>query len=254
MKRRTAAIGLALAVVLGVAGVAMATTWAEVTRKCPVCETKIQVREVASFGSYIYQWPSRLQMLFWPYTAGAAVHFCKHCHGAWFMGDVDELNPAQKEAIGKKLEKLREEQRAESYDEVPVAYRLKMAAALYGELGENDFFWSHFHRAVGYQLHVAGDAKGAETARGKALKVTERMLAGELDDAQRKELLIVKTSMLYLTGKRDAALESVARAKGITVSESTNLSAEKAKNINEFLGAIVTDLEKHIAKLEPLPH
>lgn len=230
MLKRTAAI-VAIAVV-GWAGIALATTWADATIDCPVCQKEIQVKQVASFGSYIYRWPSRMQMLFWPYTAGSAIYFCKHCHASWFMGDLDKLTPEKRAAITTAISKPRQDQTATEYDQVPVAYRLKMAEVVYQVQGENDFFWSHFHRVRGYHLHVAGDKAGAKAARAKALAVTEKMLADELDQAQRKELLLVKGSMQYLIGKRDAALESLLRAKAVVVSQSTNVSAEKARGIN----------------------
>jgi len=253
MQRSTAIATVTLAVLLGLAGIATATTWAEATIDCPVCQKKIQVKQVASFGSYIYRWPSRLQMLFWPYTDGAAIYFCKHCHAAWFMGDLDDLTPQKRAAITAAVTKVRQDQPDVPYDRIPVAYRLKMAMATYGQLGENDFFWSHFHRVGGYHLQAAGDEAGAKTARIEALAVTERMLAGELDQAQRKELLLVKGSMQYLTGRRDDSLATLAQARAVVVSPSADLPAEKAKGANEFLDEVIDALRGHVEKNEPLP-
>jgi len=242
-----------LAVGIGLAGGALATTWADSETDCPVCRKKVEVMEVASFGSYIYRWPSRLQMIFWPATDGLSFWFCKHCHAAWMMGDLRDLGQAKRDKIEKALAPLRKPQPDVPYNQVPLDYRLAMARAVYGQLDENEFFWSHFHRVRGYHLEGLGQKDAARAARTEALAITEKALAGELDQAQRKELLLVKGAMQYLTGKPDDARETLKTARAAPVEQSTNLSAEKAANIAEFLDEVIDDLVQHVARAEPLP-
>jgi hypothetical protein len=242
-----------LAAGLGLAGLAMATTWADSKIDCPVCQKQIEVKEVASFGTYIYRWASRLQMLFWPFTDDASLYFCRHCHAAWLMGDLQQLTEKQRQQIAKAIEPRRAKQAAVPYTEVPLAYRLDMAELTYQQIGENDFFWNHFYRVKGYHLDAPKTVDEAKRARLKSLEITERMLRGELDQAQHKELLLTKGSMLYLTGKRDAALQTLKRARAAPVEQSTNLSAEKARSIADFLNEIIDELVAHADKNEPLP-
>ena len=80
------------------------------------------------------------------------------------------------------------------------------------------------------------------------------MLGGKLDQAQRKELLLVKGSMQYLTGGRDAALKTLGTARAAPVEQSANLTAEKAEDIKSYLDEVIDELKGHVTKNEPLPH
>ena len=46
-----------------------------------------------SYGSYIYQEPSKLQLIFWPYTDTPAWYSCKKCRLSVFMEDFDKVPP-----------------------------------------------------------------------------------------------------------------------------------------------------------------
>src|SRR5215475_11656326 len=69
----------------------LAITTIEVKVVCPVCRTENEFLEYASWGSYVYHYPSKFQLVFWPYTWSATVYSCKKCHLSVFMWDFREF-------------------------------------------------------------------------------------------------------------------------------------------------------------------
>src|SRR4029079_18355127 len=77
--------------VLAATAPAHATTWVDADVKCPICGTTNQFRQVASYGNYIYSWPSKYQLVFWPQTDGQSLYSCKKCGLSLFMWDFEAL-------------------------------------------------------------------------------------------------------------------------------------------------------------------
>ena len=68
MRRKIEA--LVLIVFLGASLAVLATTWASKDMECPLCGKTTKMEVIASYGSYIYNWPSKHQLIFWPVTTG----------------------------------------------------------------------------------------------------------------------------------------------------------------------------------------
>ncbi len=62
-------IVVVLFVTLGAVNI-LGTTWADKEFVCPVCKTQNTFGVIMSYGTYIYQWPSKYQFIFWPMTRG----------------------------------------------------------------------------------------------------------------------------------------------------------------------------------------
>jgi hypothetical protein len=68
---------------------ASATTWGEPQsvpdplRQDAICK----VAEPMSYGSYIYQWPSKYDQVFWPLTVPNGIWFCPESGFAAFIGE-----------------------------------------------------------------------------------------------------------------------------------------------------------------------
>src|SRR5262245_37271311 len=83
---------------------ALATTWTEPTpHPDPVRDgATCQGAEPMSYGSYIYQWPSKYDQVFWPLTDSHSIWFCRESGFAAFVGDF-ELGADERAALASHL-------------------------------------------------------------------------------------------------------------------------------------------------------
>jgi nitrate/TMAO reductase-like tetraheme cytochrome c subunit len=251
MRRKSSV--LAIGVVLVMACAALATTWGSKAVTCPICGKDTEMEVIASYGSYIYRWPSKYQMVFWPQTTSRVLYFCKHCHLSAFMGDFSKIPKEKFEAVKKAIEPLKNKQDAKRYYEVPMAYRLKIAEAVYKLLDKDDEFWCRFYRIQGYHLSGAGDKPGAKAARKKALALAEKMLKGEVSVPSKKELVLIVGSMQNLIGERDKALETLARVSSTPVKRVEGMTEENVKNATAYLDEVAAELIGLIKEGKEIP-
>jgi hypothetical protein len=244
---------LAFGACLALASLVFATTWGESKQPCPACGAEVEVQEIASYGSYIYGWPSKLQLLFWPMTDPRVLYFCPKCHLSLLMGDFKELPKDKLEAIRAAVARLKKEQPAtKEYWEVPMSYRLPLAEAAYTVLGQDDAFWARFHRMGGYHLELEGKLELAKESRTKALASVERLLASKATIPCFKENLVTKGSLLYLVGKPSEALAALAQAKDAPFDQA-DLTDEQKENGNKYLNDLADELATLIKAGKPLP-
>src|SRR3979409_1235572 len=64
-----------------------ATTWSPKEVVCPLCKTVNTFMDVMSYGSYIYQWPEKFQLIYWPLTDTNVLYSCKKGRLTAFMWD-----------------------------------------------------------------------------------------------------------------------------------------------------------------------
>jgi hypothetical protein len=252
LKSKLALCVLAAALVCGVPARAAATTWFPREVTCPVCKTKNTFLGVGSFGSYIYQWPSKFELIFWPLTDSPTVYSCRKCRLSTFMWDF-EATPKEKHAgILKRLEgfKLEYERPPGDHDEgadylrVPVTRRLLAAEQVYQVLGRDDEFWCRFYRTLGHHYEGAKNQPQADEARRKALGIAERMLADKERAGERKELLFITGAMRHFLKDDAGALKDFREAQGLKY-VSKEIGEEKSKNYDGYL----TDLLRQYVEL-----
>lgn len=247
MKARLALCLLAAALAYGAtARAAAVTTWFPQEFTCPVCKTKNTFLVVGSYGSYIYQWPSKFELLFWPVTDGASVYTCKKCHVSTFMWDFEELPKEKHAEVQKRLEgfKLDYARAAGEYDQgadyirIPMTQRLLAAEQTYQVLGRDDEFWCRFYRALGHHYEAEKKQPEADAARRKSLSIAERMLADKARAGERKELLFITGALRHFLKDDPGALKDFREAQGLKY-ESKELGPEKSKNYDEYLSDLL---------------
>ena len=188
------------------------TTWAEQEFTCPVSKTKNTFQVVLSFGSYIYQWPEKYQLIFFPFTTSEVLYSCKKCHLTTFMGDFADISKDKLDGLRQALKGVTLTA-AKQYTEIPMSDRLTVAEKVYRAMGEtSDEVWSHFYRVAGY--HFQGEKKTAEAdgARRKALEIVTRQLAVAAADG-RKPLLYISAAMHHFLREDEAALKGFEQVK-----------------------------------------
>jgi hypothetical protein len=245
MRRLRHGKALALVVLLlAAAPFALATTWVDIEVTCPVCGTVNVFQVPASYGTYVYEEPSRLQYVFWPATTDRFLYTCRECHYTAYMGDFEELPEAKVSAIATMLEREGAIPGAlVPYYEIAMSERLAVAEKVYGLLERDDAFWGEFYRIEGFHLAEAGRADEAKLARLRALEAAERLL--EASRSTRKETLFIIGSMRLFTGDARGARAAMSEAKNLTY-ESSEQGLEVSQQVDRYLNELIADFETEL--------
>ena len=220
------------------------TTWAPVEVVCPVCQTKNTFLEIMSYGNYIYMWPSKYQLIFWPYTDSPVLYSCKRCHLTTFMEEFKGI-PKDKLPTLKKILQQVNLPKADKYTDIPMSQRLFVAEKVYSELGRGDEFWSHFYRVLGFHLEEEKKQEEAREARKKALTIVERMLTNKENEGIRKELLLISGAMRFFLKDGSGALKDFNEASGLKY-QNKSLKPEQSENADKYLSSILAEYIKII--------
>ncbi|MGH9390113.1 MAG: hypothetical protein ACRD1Z_10890, partial [Vicinamibacteria bacterium] len=230
--RRRVAFALTNLLLLALASSAFATTWFPTEITCPVCGAVNTFRVPGSYGSYVYQEPSKLQYVFWPATTDKFLYTCKQCRLTAYMGDFDAIPKDKVDELAKMLQRdAKLDEPLVPYFEIPMVARLPVAEKVYKVLGRDDTFWCEFRRVQGYHLEAASRADEARVARLKALEIAEKFL--QEPSSTRKETLVIASSMRRLTGDAEGARRDLQEAKTLTY-DSKELGAESSEGLNGY--------------------
>ncbi len=217
-----------------------ATTWAEEDVVCPVCGATNTFQAIMSYGSYIYQWPSKFEYIFWPTTESQFLYSCGGCRFTCYMWDFAEIPADKKDALVAALKDTTFAGDYASYAEIPASERFPVAEKVYGVLGRDDRFWCDFYRIEAYQLNAEGKSAEAAAAREKALALAEKLLGWEENVGAAKELLLISGAMRHLLNDDAGALRDFEKAQTLTF-RNKELDAEQEKNVDEYLTALLTE-------------
>jgi len=230
---------------LCVPGIVLPSTWVDVEVTCPVCGTVNVFKVPASFGTYVYQDPSRLQYVFWPATTDMFLYTCRRCHLTAYMQDFGEIPADKVTTLAAMLERDGAIEGALlPYYEIPMATRLDIARKVYEVLGRDSEFWCEFDRIEGYHHAESGRALEAHAARARALTRAESILE-TAPPGERKETLVIVAALRFLTGDIPGAREALAEAEPLTYvapeRDSEALDGYLSKLIEDFRTELLSD-------------
>lgn len=234
------------------AGFAFATTWFSEEIACPLCGTKNSLYSIGSYGSYIYQWPSKYQLIFWPKTDPFVLWSCKKCNLTAYMWDFENIPSEKRDSLRAVLKEVKLSGKYERYSDIPMTERLDIAEKVYQVLGRNDLFWCEFYRVKAYHLDAAGKTDEAKAARLKALAIAEEMLNKKENQGIAKELYLITGAMRYFTGDSEGAIKDFKKAQGLTYA-TEGMTEEEITNANEFFDALLAEYVEKINKGEEIP-
>ncbi|UXI68687.1 hypothetical protein [Tahibacter amnicola] len=209
-----------LAMLAMVAGVpAMATTWSSLTVEDPIRPgATCEVSEPASYGSYVYQWPSKYDQVFWPQIDETGIWFCAKSGFAALIGDFETLTESERMRVGVHLAKV--------YDpalHLGPAQKLALLEGIYGMREMDAKKQIQLQRVLAVHYERDGDYTRATTLRRQALGLIRQELAqGMLDTQRRLEYLFVAANYEREFGKAaqaDADLSALSRALDAVKSE-----------------------------------
>ena len=232
---------LSLLALLALAAGAFATTWFPTEVTCPVCGAVNTFQVPGSYGSYVFQEPSKLQYVFWPATTDKFLYTCKQCRLTAYMGDFEAVPKDKVDALATMLAQTEIEGPLVPYFEIPMVARLPIAEKVYRILGRDERFWCEFRRIQGFHLEAASRADEARAARLEALEIAEKLLREP--SPTRKETLVIAAAMRTITGDTEGAKRDLQEAKGLTFS-STELGAESSEGLNGYLDTLIEELLK----------
>jgi hypothetical protein len=248
---------LLLLLVLALAVPLFAITGGPADMKCPLCNEKNTLWEWWSYGSYIYHWPSKFHLIFWPYTDSHNLFLCAKCHFTAFSGDwreppKEKLEDTRKLLLGIAAPVIpapdlapgdKEEEKAWKrmvYAKVPISERLKIAEEVYALWGRDDEWWCHFYRVKGYHLEEEKKLDAAKEARQKALELALKLANDPNRAGQKKQFLFIAGSMRYYTGDPNGALADF-RIASATDFRHPKTPEENNKGYTEYLNGIIKE-------------
>jgi hypothetical protein len=249
-RRQFLELSLSLPVIGTLSSKTLATTWAEKEFTCPLCATKNIFRVVMSYGTYIYSWPSKYQLIYWPVTDENSVYCCKKCYLSMFMWDYEEVAKDKLPAIKKQLEGMSIKTDFTDYAKVPMSQRLEIAEKVYAVLTMPDAFWCRFHRILGYHYAREKNSVKADESRKKALVLAQKMLSDKGSESPAKELWVISGAMKHFLKADDGATADLNQALTVKY-QHKNLDEEKNNNGEQNLNALVKDYLEKIKSPKP---
>ena len=197
---------------------------------------KCSVQMPASYGSYIYQAPSKYDLVFWPKTSANGIWFCKASGFTAFGGDFKGLTKKEKKVIKKYLK-----------SHIPknndIKTKLKLLESLYALRNKDNRFNNSLLRVLAYWYESLHQYKKANKYRQLALKDMEKQLTHKLDEEQELEYLYLLTNYSKQLGKNQKSNKYLKRLK----KRLKHLKNDNSKGFKEYITEFISD-SKYIKK------
>jgi len=163
-----------------------ATTWGESEVEDPIeSDFKCKVQEPASSGSYIYQWPSKYDQVFWPLTASQGIWHCKDSGFIAFIGDFSEITEDERIKISQYLKK------SDKKNLDTLTSKLELLEVIYSLRNKGDEFNNRTKRVFAYLYEQEGQLELANSYRKSALAEINVFLKTDLSEYKKLEYLYV---------------------------------------------------------------
>ncbi len=162
-----------LAIILAawsLAGSAMAITYMESREPDPFAPgATCTVQQLGSWGSYVYQYPSRFDMVFHPFVDDSMIWRCPKSGFVSHAADFEAISPGTRDRVAAWLKA--NPANLERLDAKALRDRME---AIYRERGMDDDFWSRFYRMRAYWSETAAEG---DSHRARALPLLLARLA-----------------------------------------------------------------------------
>jgi uncharacterized protein (DUF2225 family) len=238
-------IGITILFILLLSVSTKATTWKKVIRECPVCHYESTYNVISSYGSYIYDWPSKYQFIYWPYTDKYYFYSCPNCHFSAYSSDFKNISKKKIAEVQDLLNVFSFDKGTTYYMEIPIGMRLEIAGLVYKILGRSEEFWCHYYRVCAYHSDADGQHEIATDYRIKAIRTAQSMLSKSLYSGRDKELLMIMAAMYNYTDQTDSALICLEKAKPL-VYKNRKEKHESNYDKNNYLNELIPQFEEFI--------
>jgi hypothetical protein len=199
---------------------------------------KCAVSQPMSYGSYIYDWPSKYDQVFWPLTTPQGIWFCPESGFTAFIGDF-ELSANERAALATELGASYQKIKSPSLRE-----KLLLLEKSYVARNVNAGKKIQLLRVLAYYHETEfKDFDAANNFRRKALELIETALTTKLPEDDRLEYLFVSAAYYREFGDVE---ESKARIRLLNQALQQS-SDEKLAGFVKYL----TELKKDIDRIAP---
>ena len=183
---------------------------------CPVCSSKVKLQRLGSWGGYIFDEPSKYDLIFGMQPLTDFIVMCRHCGYAQTLQDFENLSPKQARIL---KDPQRMALRPWLEDEVPFAIRLQRCFETNQALGRDRAFWLWFNRVRIYHL------RRLDPPAARAVAREEVALLDELDfppaGLRRKESLYLKGEYKRIGGDLSGARSDLRKALDASINRET---------------------------------
>jgi len=205
MNLKTLVTGTLIVVLIAVP--AWATTFVSVKKSDPIGGEMVTVHDVISYGSYIYDAPSKYDQVFWPFTEESWIWFCPGSGYASFGDDFDKLTDEEKARLSLWLK--------DNYNasQKPTTHKEKLAwlEKVYAQRQKDREFWCRFWRLMAYAY--ADEPQTSLAYVAKALPLLEKQLQAGPEGIARIRVLFLLGEYHRRTGDTRAARRYFRQAK-----------------------------------------
>ncbi len=207
MRRNTIRIAFLWMLSPWLVSAAEATTWADGQEADPFSDGTCHAPRIKSYGGYIYAWPSKYDLVYWPHIDPNWLWYCPKSGYASFGDDFSKLKAAERESV----KTLLAQRYQGGIEDWKYRKRLLWAAEIYRAREKNLDFWASFYSLLTY-LHSDEPKKAEEFVR-KAVPLYKRRLETLTGGMGVPTLLYILGEYHRRLGKRDAARDYFNRAK-----------------------------------------
>lgn len=203
---------------------ASATLMAIRQESCPLCGAQVVLKDMVSFGTYIFDEPSKYDLIFPPESYKSFFVACGTC--GYTQTAEDFLSPTPDQIQKLRQSKLITEWKPAS-GEIPFADRLERTILVNRELERPKEFWACFVRIHIHHLRELDPDKAKEVAK-EALRLVEQ------DDSLRRK------HHLYLLGEYSRLSGDMLEAKRLLrKAGSTSINRELILPLVSLHGAVI---------------
>ena len=173
----------------------------------PFSDATCLVSSLASYGSYIYNFPSKYDAVFFPHTDSQSIWYCGESGYASFMGDFEELTAEERVDVAQLLAG------ADTLGENPTVFeRLERLEDVYSVRTMEDTFWPWFYRVLAHYYQSESPERALEY-RSLALPLVEQQIENGEPDGFMIQNLYVAGDYHRQLGNTDRAMEYFAQAR-----------------------------------------
>jgi len=211
-----------------------ATTWDESEVGDPILPGELcKVNQPMSWGSYIYNWDSKYDQVFWPNTEGMGIWSCEKSGFVALLGDFEGMSATEIKAIKQYLLQ-------HPATETGIKAKLELMEQLYALRDTSSHFKNYLLRLLARWYQQLEDVDKANLYRRSAYAGIRVALQGELDEFTRLEYLYLAANYARQFGDAGASDQFLLELTELTAS----LKDEKARNFAAYLQELLPDTRR----------